>query len=176
VGEVVQLQPELALRFGAEHFVQLAHFTALRIDAVELVAEQTLELQLLVGERHRCLEDLEDPRLVGEADAALRFGRLPKLFELAPRPLGSDIAWRDHRHEDRHAFQAIDERLGEEVVALELGVAPDVGVLAEQLPDADLEGAMQVRNPTLAPLDQLLVIEMRIADESISVEMHAGVF
>ena len=42
------------------------------------------------------------------------------------------------------------------------------------LPDTDLERAMQVRNPPLASLDELLVVEMRIADEGVAVEMHPG--
>jgi hypothetical protein len=56
---------------------------------------------------------------------------------------------------------------------LEFGIAPDVRRLAEQLPDADFEGAMQVRDPAFAPLDELLIVEMRITDEGVAVEVHS---
>ena len=172
VGEIVQAKPEIPLRFRAEDLVELADAAVLRIDAVELVPEQALELHLLLIERHRRLQHLEDARLLGHAHAALPLGRLPEFHELPLRPFRADVARRDDGDEHGDALQAVDERFGEEIVALELGVAPDVRLLAEQLADTDLEGAVQVGDPPLAPFDQFLVVEMRVADERIAVEVH----
>ncbi len=42
VRQIVELDPELTLRIGAEDFIQLADASGLRIDAEELVAEERL--------------------------------------------------------------------------------------------------------------------------------------
>jgi hypothetical protein len=68
--------------------------------------------------------------------------------------------------------QPILQGLGEDVVPLELRIAPDLGVLAEELTDADFEGAMQVRDPSFPPFDELLIVYVRVADERVGVELH----
>ena len=119
-------------------------------------------------ERHRRLQHLEDARLVADVHAALLLGRLPELVKLAHRPLRLQVARRNDGDEERHLLELFDERFGEEIVALELGIAPDVRRLAEQLADTDLQRAMEVRDPSLAPLDQLDVVEVGVADEGVA--------
>jgi len=85
---------------------------------------------------------------------------------------GSDIARREHRHQDRDLGKALDEAVGEHVVALELRVAPDLRFLAEQLFQPDLQGRMQAGDPPLLSLGQRLVVDMGVADEDVVLEFH----
>src|SRR5262245_27630156 len=49
-----------------------------------------------------------------------------------------------------------------------------MGRFAEQLADADLEGAVQVRHPSLTAFDQLHVVEVGVADEGVTLEIHTA--
>ena len=69
--------------------------------------------------------------------------------------------------------QAIHKRLGKKIVTLEFWVAPDLRRFSEELPNADFQSAMKVGYPSLPPLNQLHVIQVRIANESVTLKIHA---
>ena len=72
----------------------------------------------------------------------------------------------------RHTLQSLDERLVEDVVALELLVPPDGRFLAEPLRHTNRERPLQVRDPAFAAFHELDVVEVGVADERVGVEMH----
>ena len=69
-------------------------------------------------------------------------------------------------------MQSLDQRFPKEVVALELGITPDLRWFAEQLAEPDFKRPMQVRDPSLAPFDQAHVIHVSVADEGITLKVH----
>src|SRR5215208_98677 len=93
--------------------------------------------------RHWRLDDLEDPRLVGDADPPGLLRSAAELRELPVTPLRLHIARRKHRHQSADSGQAFEDGVGEEVVALKLRIAPDPGLLAEELTDTDLQQPVQ---------------------------------
>ena len=60
----------------------------------------------------------------------------------------------------------------EYLVAILPAVIKSDRLFAEKLPDADLQHAMEVRDPTLLPFDQRLIVEMGIADKGFFFEFH----
>ena len=64
------------------------------------------------------------------------------------------------------------EGVGEVIVALELRVPPDSRLLAVELRDTCLQGPMEGCDPAFVPLDQLDVVEVRVADEGVPFEVH----
>ena len=171
VREIIELQPEIPLRLRPEDFVELAHSAGLGVDFEELVSEKRLQLRRMLIERHRRLQHLEDARLVPDADAALLLRRLAERVDFLSSPFRLAVPRRHDRHERRYPLQAIDERDREVVVPLEFGVPPDGGVPPEELSEARLERALQIRHPSFVPFDQLDIVEMGIADERVSVKL-----
>ena len=71
-------------------------------------------------------------------------------------------------------MQAFDERVRQHVIPRQLGIAPDPGLLAQELADPDTERSVQVGHPALSSLDQFLVVEVGVADERVPGERHDG--
>ena len=65
---------------------------------------------------------------------------------------------------------AIDERVLEHIVALELRVAPDAGRLAEQLRQAPFERLVQLRHPALLVFPERGIVQVGIADEHVEIQ------
>jgi hypothetical protein len=66
------------------------------------------------------------------------------------------------------------ETVGEDIVTLKLGIAPDPRLPSEQLGETDLESPMEIGDPTFVALDQRLVVYMGVADEDIVLELHSS--
>ena len=170
--EVVELDPEVALGFRTEDLVQLAYASGRRLDVVELVADDRSQLRRMLLERDDCLQHLEE--------AGLSCTRTPpcvsqraELGDLLAAPLGFDVAGRENGHESSNISHLVDESLAEQVVAGQLGIAPDLRAPAEQLRDLGLEGAMEVGDPTLVAFAQTEIVEVGIADKRVSLERHS---
>src|SRR5580704_19606197 len=124
--QVVQFQPEITLRLGTKHFIQLAHPSSVWCDLEEFIAEQRLELWRMHLQMNRGLKDFENAHLVVKADASLLLGGLHEFREFLASPFGLDVAGRDNRDECRDAAQSFEQDLRKRIVALQFGVAPDV--------------------------------------------------
>src|ERR1700730_477209 len=120
----------------------------------------------------RRFQHLENPGLVLNAKASLLGGGLAEFDELPPAPFRLHIAGRRDGHERLHPLKTPDQRVGEVVVALELRVPPDARLLAVELRDTSLQRPMEARDPAFVPLDQLDVVEVRVADEGVPFEVH----
>jgi hypothetical protein len=172
VGEVVELRPVELLRLGVSGLRELPGPARVGVYGVELVAEDVLELRDLLLERHRRLHDLEDAGLVPDADSAGRGGGLPELAELPHAPVGLEVAGGDDRREDGDAGETIDETVREDVVSLQLRVAPDARVPPQELAEPDLEHPVKARDPPLLAFDERLVVDVGVADEDVVLELH----
>ena len=172
MGEVVQADPEIALRIGPEHLVEFAGLPGLRIGLEELVAQERAQFGRGLLQRDRLFQDLEDARLVAHLQPALLFGGLEELGQFTQRPLGFQVARRDDGDENGDAAQPVHQRFGEQIVAGELRVTPDMWRLTEKLRHADFEGAVEVGHPALPPLDEFQIVEMRVTDERVAFEVH----
>ncbi len=69
-------------------------------------------------------------------------------------------------------LQALDQRIRKQIVSSQFRIAPDLRRLAKQLTDAHLQRAVKVGHPSLVAFDQLDVVEMRVADERVAVEIR----
>ena len=78
---------------------------------------------------------------------ALLLGCLQELAQLPSGRCRPHVTGGHHRYQDSHAFEALDEHLLEDIIALQLGVPPDPGRLAEQLCQTPIEPLMQLRHP-----------------------------
>ena len=170
VGEIVELGQEGAL-FAAVLLRQLPRPAALVVDE-ELITEHRLDRLGKPLAVDRRLDDFEDARLVADAYAAGALRGAAELGQLAVAPLRLHVARREDRHQRRNAREAIDDGVGEDVVALQLQIAPDLRPLPPHLPHADLQQPVQFRDPALLPGDEGLVVEMGVADEEVVLEPH----
>ena len=92
--EIVELQPEFALSVLAEDLVEFSNLAGIGIYLEELVSQHSLKLPRVLFERHRRLQNLEDARLVHDADTALVMRRVTERRELIAGPFRLDVAWR----------------------------------------------------------------------------------
>ena len=173
--QIVEAQPEIPLRFRAEDLVQFADLAGFRIDLEELIAQQRAQLRRMLVDGHRRFHDLEDSRLVLDLDAAVLLGGVKKLRKFFPGPFRLHIAGRDDGDQRANAANAIQQRVRQHVVAGQLGVAPDLRRLAQQLPQTHFQRAVQIGHPSLASFHQLHVVQVRVADEGVAFEAH-GLF
>jgi len=174
-GEVVERGPVARVLLRRDFGAELARPAALCVVLVELVAEQPAHrLRVLVQGDVR-LEHLEDARLVADRQAARAFGPAAERLQLAHAPLGLDVARREHRDQHAGLRDALDQRFAEHVVALQLAVAPDSNVLAEQLRQQYFQALVQRLDPPVQPFGERLVVEVRVADKDVFVEWHLGV-
>jgi hypothetical protein len=176
MGQIVELDPEIPLRVRAEDLVELQDPAALRVDSEELVAEETPQLGRLQLEWNRRLQHLEDPGPVLEVPLFLHTDGSEELAQLAFRPFGADISRGDHRHEQGGLLQPLGQDVGKDIVAVQLGVAPDVRRLPQELAHPDLERTMQIRNPPLLSLDERGIVEVGVADEHVDFVVHRRPF
>jgi hypothetical protein len=175
VRQIVELHPEVPFGFRPEDLVQFTEAPGAGDLLEELVTEQRLQFRRLFLQRDRGLENLEEARLVPDLDAALPIRRATEPLELLTRGPGLDVARRDDRHQRADAFELLPERLAEDVVAAQLGIPPDLGLLAEQLRHADFERPLKVRDPAPATLYEADVVQMCVADEGIAFEIDGHV-
>ncbi len=105
-------------------------------------------------------------------DATLLFSRFPEFGQLPPCPFRFNIAGRDDRYQRGHAAESLHQGLAKSIVAGKLWIAPDLRWFAEELSDADFEGSMQVCDPSLASFNQLHIIHVGVANESIPLKAH----
>src|SRR2546423_14768454 len=113
------------------------------------------------------LHDLEDARPVPDGEAAARRRALAELVQLPHAPVRPDVAGRDDGDEKRDFREARDERLGEDVVALQLAVAPDFHRLADELLKADLQSFVEGLDPALETFGERLIVYVRVAYEEV---------
>ena len=99
-------------------------------------------------------------------------GGLDELLQLAEAPVRADVPWRHDRAQQPDAGQALHQPIRVDVIALQLGVAPDPGLPSEQLGQSDLQRAVEARDPALLAFDEGLIIDVRVADEDVVVEVH----
>ena len=64
-------------------------------------------------------------------------------------------------------LKGVHDFLVENIVALDFLVTPDVGLLSEQLPEANLENTVKLCDPTLLPLGQRLVVNVGVTDKYV---------
>src|ERR1700726_1767979 len=121
---------------------------------------------------HGRFQHLENPCPVLDANASLLVGGLAELDQLPPSPFRLHIAGRHDSHQRLDSLKTLDEGVGEVIVALELRVPPDPRLLAVELRDTSLQRPMEGCDPTFVPLDQLDVVEVRVADEGVPFEVH----
>ena len=88
------------------------------------------------------------------------------LFDMSKGKIPFDLAT------VKDSLKTLDEGVGEVVIALELRVPPDPRLLAVELRDTSLQRPMEGCDPTFVPLDQLDVVEVRVADEGVPFEVH----
>ena len=142
---------------------------------VELIA---LGLAHLRGQRrlvvHRCLDHLEDPRLVARCQAAAARGLGAEAGQLALAPIRGQIARRQHRHQQGGAAELLDDLIGEHVIAAQLVIPPDAGLAAQAHAQLCLQRGMEARDPALLLGGERLVVDVGITDEQIVVEGHGS--
>ena len=108
-----------------------------------------------------------------EADSALALSGRPECVQFLVRPVGLNITRRHYGYQNGDATEFFDKRFGEVIVAFELGIAPDLRLLAQKLADTHFERSMKIGDPTLLTLDQLDIIQMRVADKCVALEVHS---
>src|SRR5580704_17292180 len=173
VRQIIQLHPKLFLRLCTEDLIQFARPPRLRIDMKKFITQQRLQLRRIHLAWDRCLQNLEDPRLVVKLDPTLRLGGLPELHQLSPRPLRLYVARRHHRYKNSHPFELFYQSVFKNIVSGQLWITPYLRRLTHQLSYPNLQSAMEVRNPSFASVDQAHIIDMGVADEGIAIEAHS---
>lgn len=144
---------------------ELARPPAVLVGLEEFVAQQRVEGLGLRAAIDRGLEHLEHPRLVPNLQVRPRD---PAEFrDLSLAPLGIEVAGRDDRDQRRGLLEALNELLAEEVVAAEFGIAPDLGVLSQQLAQAHGQRLVKYGDPPRRIWHDRSVVDVRIADEDM---------
>src|SRR5256885_14778505 len=110
--------------------------------------------------RNVSFDDLEDAQFVADLKAALAARALAEFIQLAQAPLGFDVARREHGDENRDVRDPPDERLCKDIIALQLFIAPDSHLLAEQLAETHFQGFVKSLDPSLESFGQRLVVNV----------------
>src|SRR6185503_10984873 len=118
----------------------------------------------------RRLEHFKYSRFVINAQTAARSRLLMKFRKRFQARFRFDVARRKDADDDRGLRKFNQQCLVEVIVAVELEVPPDSGLLAEKLRKSDVQPLVQQINPSLIRVVEVLVIEVRIADEEIMLE------
>ena len=97
-----------------------------------------------------------------------------ELAQLARAPLGANIARAQYRDQQGRLGQLCDDLGVEDVVAAKLLIAPDARPLAQALAEHGLQRGMELGHPALLLGRERLVVEVRVADEGVVLEIHCG--
>jgi hypothetical protein len=142
--QVVELQPEIALGFRAKNLIELTDSPGFWVDFEEFIAQKGLEFGGMHVQGYGRFKDLKYANFVVKPDTPLILSGLPECAEFLASPFGFDVTRGNDGHESGDTPQPLDKRVGKQIVTLKLRVTPDVGLLAEKLSDAYLQGAMEV--------------------------------
>jgi hypothetical protein len=96
---------------------------------------------------------------------------IAEFLQFPARPFGFQITGRDQGNQNSHAPEPFQKRIGEDVIAVQFGIAPDFRLFPQKLPHTYRERAMKVANP-LVPLSRTLVVEVSVTDEDLGIEFH----
>jgi hypothetical protein len=172
VGQVVELRQKGAVRTRPVLRRQFVRTPRLRVVDEKLVAQHRLDFFRQALAHHRRLHHFEDAGLVAHPNAALALRGPAELLQLAVAPLGLHVARRENGDQRGDARQALENGVREIVVSLKLGVAPNPWDLTANLTHADLQQAMELRDPTLFALHERLIVNVGVADEEIVIVVH----
>src|SRR5947209_2396757 len=167
VGDVVEPLPVSYVARGHHVGAELPCASAFCVVLEELVAENAAQLRrvLLMGDVE--LHDLEDARFAVGRHLAADACATAELVKLPQAPLRPDVARREDDDEYGDLREARDQRLGEDVIALQLAVAPDARWLARELLKANPQSLVEGLDPALESFRERLVVYVRVAYEDV---------
>jgi hypothetical protein len=171
-GELGELEVVLLGEIAAVRGVELQGGLFV-VEDVEGIAEGVLhdlgEALLAIDGR---FDDLEDAGFVVDDEAARGCGGLDEFVDLAGTPFGFDVAGGEDGDQEGGFGELLDDLVGEDIVAAELGIAPDFGSASHAHGEEGGEGGVEAGDPALLLVGERLIVEVGVADEEVLLEGH----